>query len=191
MLQIGDTLISFDLLEKRFACDFGRCRGACCIEGDGGAPLTEDELKLIEENYASIMKYMAPAGIDSVAKCGFGEMDRDGDLVTPLVNGVECAYAIDRDGSCRCAIEMAWEAGECGFRKPISCHLYPVRIKAYDTFEAVNVHKWSICRCAFKKGAKDEMPLYVFLKEALIRKYGEEWYEMLSAAAKEFEAGNI
>ncbi|MBE6334088.1 MAG: DUF3109 family protein [Odoribacter sp.] len=191
MIQIEDSIVTFDLFEKHFSCDLAQCKGACCIEGDGGAPLDEEELKQIEDNYDSIKKYMKPAGITSVAECGFGEVDKDGDLVTPLINGVECAYAIDEGGSCWCAIEKAWAAGESSFRKPISCHLYPVRIKRYDSFEAVNVHKWSICKCAFKKGEREQMPLYKFLKDALIRKYGEEWYEMLCVAASEIESGAI
>ena len=191
MIQIKDTIISFDFFEKYFSCNLDVCKGMCCVEGDGGAPLEEEELKLIEDNYPAISRYMKPSGIRSVAECGFGEVDNDGDLVTPLINGAECAYAIDENGSCWCAIEKAWYAGECSFRKPVSCHLYPVRITKYDGFEAVNVHKWNICKCAFKKGDRDKVPLYQFLKEALIRKYGEEWYEMVLVAAKEIADGTI
>lgn len=191
MIQIGDTIVSFDIFEKKFCCDLQVCKGACCIDGDSGAPLEDSEMEQIAENYEGIKPYMKPAGVAVVDEEGFGGKDLDGDLVTPLINGGECAYAIDENGSCWCAIEKAWSEGKSSFRKPISCHLYPVRIKKYPDFETVNYHKWKICRCAVTKGERETMPLYRFLKDALIARYGEEWYEQLEYAAKEIEEGRI
>ncbi|MGL5682747.1 MAG: DUF3109 family protein [Marinifilaceae bacterium] len=191
MIQIDDTLISFDIFEKLFSCDLASCKGVCCIEGDSGAPLEESELQEIADNYEQIKPYMKPEGISAIETHGYGEIDSDGDLVTPLINGVECAYAIEENGSCWCAIEKAWYEGKCSFRKPISCHLYPIRITKYTEFEAVNYNKWSICKCALAKGKKEHMPVYKFLKEPLIRKYGEDWYKQLEVVAQEIEAGRI
>lgn len=191
MIQIGDAIVSFDIFEKKFSCDLVSCKGACCIDGDSGAPLGDGELEQIEQNYANIKNYMKPSGIATVEEQGFGGKDLDGDLVTPLINGVECAYAIDENGSCWCAIEKAWSEGKSTFRKPVSCHLYPIRIKKYPDFETVNYNKWKICHCAVLRGEREGIPLYRFLKEALIAKYGEEWYEQLEYAAKEIEAGRI
>lgn len=134
---------------------------------------------------------MREAGIKSVEENGFGNIDLQGDLVTPLINGVDCAYAIDENGSCWCAIEKAWFNKESSFRKPVSCHLYPIRISKYSNFDAVNFHKWKICTCARKKGERENIPVYKFLKEALIRKYGEEWYSQVEIAAKAIEDGSI
>lgn len=191
MIQIDDTLISLDIFEKLFSCDLQLCKGVCCIEGDSGAPLEQEELVAIEKNYEQIKPYMKAEGIRSVEEHGFGEIDSDGDLVTPLINGVECAYAIEEKGSCWCAIEKAWSEGKSTFRKPISCHLYPIRITKYTDFEALNYNKWSICKCALIKGKKERMPLYKFLKEPLIEKYGKDWYEQLEIVAKEIDEGRI
>lgn len=191
MIQIGNTIVSFDLFEKKFCCALAVCKGACCIEGDSGAPLEEGEIEQIGQNYGNIRAYMKPAGIAAVEEQGFGGCDLDGDLVTPLINGAECAYAIDENGSCWCAIEKAWTEGKSDFRKPISCHLYPVRVKKYPEFDAVNYHKWKICHGAVVNGEKEGIPVYRFVKDALIRRYGEAWYEQLEYAAGEIEAGRL
>lgn len=191
MIQIEDTIVSFDLFEKKFSCDLKQCKGICCVEGDSGAPLEKEEPYKIEENYEAIQCYMKPAGREAVQRQGFAVIDRDGDLVTPLIEGRECAYAIEEEGSCWCAIEKAWAEGKSGFRKPVSCHLYPVRVSRYEGFEALNYNKWDICHCAVLKGQQEGIPLYRFLKNALIERYGEEWYEQLEYAAKEIEAGHI
>lgn len=191
MLQIGKTLISFDVFEKKFCCDIAVCKGICCVEGDSGAPLEKSEPRNIEKNYGSIKKYMKPSGIAAVEQQGFAVVDRDGDLVTPLINGGECAYAIEEKGSCWCAIEKAWAEGKCDFRKPVSCHLYPIRITKFPEFEALNYNKWDVCACARIKGEREGIPLYRFLKEALIARYGEEWYQEVEFAAAEIEQGHI
>lgn len=191
MIQIENTLVSFDIFEKKFSCDLSRCKGICCIEGDLGAPMDADEIGKIENNYDSIKVYMKPAGIQAVEKQGLAVIDCEGDLGTPLIDHRECAYAIDENGCCWCAIEKAWTEGKSSFRKPLSCHLYPIRITKYAAFDAVNYNKWKICSCARVKGEQEEMPLYRFLKEALIRKYGADWYEQLEYAAHEIEAGHL
>lgn len=191
MIQIEDTIVSFDIFEKKFCCDVGYCKGVCCVEGDSGAPLNAEEPRKIEENYKGIKAYMKPEGVAAVEELGFSMIDRDGDLVTPLIAGRECAYAIEENGICWCAIEKAWVEGKSDFRKPVSCHLYPIRVTCYEGFEALNYNKWEICQCARLKGEREGIPLYRFLKEALITRYGEEWYKQLEYAAQEIEAGHI
>ncbi len=191
MIQIGDTLISFDVFEKKFCCDLQQCKGICCVEGDSGAPLEKSESRQIEKNYGGIRAFMKPEGIRAVEEQGFAVVDKDGDLVTPLIHGRECAYAIDENGGCWCAIEKAWTQGKSAFRKPVSCHLYPIRVTRYAGFEALNYHKWDICRCARVKGEQEGIPVYRFLKQALIDRYGEEWYRQVEYAAREIENGAI
>ncbi len=191
MIQIEDALVSFDIFEEKFCCDLAQCKGVCCVEGDSGAPLEKDEPEKIEANYGSVKSYMKAEGIVAVEEQGYAVIDRDGDLVTPLIHDRECAYAIEENGACWCAIEKAWTEGKSSFRKPISCHLYPIRISKYEGFEALNYNRWDICACARKKGWEEGIPLYRFLKDALIERYGREWYEQLEYAAREIEAGNI
>lgn len=190
MLQIGEAIVSLDVLEKRFCCDLQACRGACCIEGDSGAPLEEEEGALLQEHYPAIAPFMKAEGLQAVAGQGYAVVDSDGDLVTPLIDGKECAYAIEENGSCWCAIEKAWFAGKVSFRKPVSCHLYPIRITRYQQYEAVNYNQWHVCRGGRCRGEREDVPLYRFLKEPLIRKYGEEWYEQLCYAAEEVKNWN-
>lgn len=191
MIQIENAIVSFDIFEKKFCCDLQQCKGVCCVEGDSGAPLEKDEPARIEENYAGIQPFMKEEGIAAVGEQGFAVVDRDGDLVTPLICNRECAYAIEENGVCWCAIEKAWTQGKSKFRKPLSCHLYPIRITRYEGFEALNFNKWDICKCACMKGEQEKFPLYRFLKDALIERYGEEWYSQLEYAAAEIEAGRI
>lgn len=191
MIQIENTLVSFDIFEKKFCCDLTVCKGVCCIDGDSGAPLEKDEPRKLKQNYGSIKDFMKPEGILAVEKQGFAVIDKDGDLVTPLIEGCECAFAIEENGSCWCAVEKAWTQGKSDFRKPVSCHLYPIRITRYPEFEVLNYNKWEICQCARLKGEKEGIPLYRFLKEALVAHYSEEWYEQLEYAAQEIEAGRI
>lgn len=191
MIQIENTLVSFDIFEKKFCCDLGQCKGVCCVDGDSGAPLEKNEPRRIKENYNGIRPFMKPEGLKAVEEQGFSIIDRDGDLVTPLIAERECAYAIEENGVCWCAIEKAWTRGNSDFRKPISCHLYPIRITRYPEFEALNYNKWNICHCARVKGEQEGIPLYRFLKDALIARYGEEWYSQLEYAAQEIEAGHI
>jgi hypothetical protein len=176
-----------DLFEKRFICDTRKCRGLCCYYGDSGAPLTEREEGILEEIWPVVRKYMRPDGIAAVERNGTSMTDSDGDLVTPMVGSAECAYAIIEDDIYMCAIERAWHNGDIKFRKPESCHLFPVRVKRYREFDAVNYEEWKICKAAIEKGVSEDVPVYRFLEEPLKRVFGTEWYSELSAAAREIE----
>ena len=184
MIAIENTVVSEELLEKKFVCDLARCKGACCVEGESGAPLEKDERKFLEEVYPVIKDTLTKEGREAIEEQGTWIQDDDGDFVTPLVGGYrECAYTLFENGIAKCGIEKAFFEGKVKFRKPISCHLYPVRITKYKEYDAVNYEKWSVCKPACKLGEELKMPVYVFLKEALIRKYGENWYNELALAA--------
>ena len=187
IVQIGDTLISEEVVSEWFSCDYEVCRGKCCIVGDSGAPLGEDELESLERNYPVYSDLMQSKGRAAVSRLGFFDIDRDGDLVTPLCEGSEeCAYCFfEGAGNCLCAMERRWFEGRCDFRKPISCQLYPIRItRMPGGGEALNLHRWDICRDAFEKGKREGTRVYQFLKDPLVRKYGQEWWDMLDAAAR-------
>jgi hypothetical protein len=185
MLEIGRAIVSLDILEKHFLCDLLKCKGNCCVEGDSGALLTEGEAKEIEQNYPVFEKYIPEEHKKEVEKQGFSVIDFEGDLVTPLVNNRQCAYTFtDEKGILKCAIEKAYLEGEITFRKPLSCHLFPIRITEYQHFDAVNYQQLDICKPGRKCGAEQKLPLYKFLREPLIRKYGSEWYEQLVYAAE-------
>ncbi|MCH2198515.1 MAG: DUF3109 family protein [Flavobacteriales bacterium] len=189
MIQIGRTIISTELFDEQFMCDLAACKGACCVEGSSGAPLEESELDLLEQVYPHVKPYMTEEGIKSIEENGFFVVDQDGDYTTPLVNDAECAYTIfDADGTAKCGIEAAYLDKKIDWHKPISCHLYPIRIKALKDFDAVNYHKWHICKPACDCGAKLQMPVFRFCKSSIIRKYGEEYYEELEAAYRLWKA---
>ena len=183
MLQIGKAIVSLDVIEKKFICDISKCFGACCVEGDSGAPLEEEEKQIIEDIYPDIKEYLTDKGIQEIEKQGTSVIDDDGDLVTPIINGKECVYTIFENGVAQCGIEKAYFDGKISYRKPISCQLYPIRIDKYPEFEAVNYNKWEICKPARELGFKKGVPVYQFLKEPLIRKYGSDWYKELEYAA--------
>ena len=188
MIQIDDKLISEDLFSEEFVCNLAKCKGICCVEGDAGAPLDEDETKILDEIYPKIKSYLRPEGIQAIEEHGTYTLDFEGDLVTPLVNNAECAYVIfDEKGYTKCAIEKAYEDGVIEWQKPISCHLYPIRITEYSNFSAINYHEWDICSDACTLGKELGVKVYQFLKKPLIRKYGEEFYQTLSEAAEEWE----
>lgn len=188
MIQIDDKLISEDLFSEEFVCNLAKCKGICCVEGDAGAPLDEDETKILDEIYPKIKPYLRPEGIQAIEEQGTYTLDFEGDLVTPLVNNAECAYVIfDEKGYTKCAIEKAYEDGVIDWQKPISCHLYPIRITEYSNFSAINYHEWDICSDACTLGKELGVKVYQFLKKSLIRKYGEEFYQTLSEAAEEWE----
>ena len=188
MIQIDDKLISEDLFSEEFVCNLAKCKGICCVEGDAGAPLDEDETKILDEIYPKIKSYLRPEGIQAIEEQGTYTLDFEGDLVTPLVNNAECAYVIfDEKGYTKCAIEKAYEDGVIDWQKPISCHLYPIRITEYSNFSAINYHEWDICSDACTLGKELGVKVYQFLKKPLIRKYGEEFYQTLSEAAEEWE----
>ena len=188
MIQIDDKLISEDLFSEEFVCNLAKCKGICCVEGDAGAPLDEDETKILDEIYPKIKSYLRPEGIQAIEEHGTYTLDFEGDLVTPLVNNAECAYVIfDEKGYTKCAIEKAYEDGVIDWQKPISCHLYPIRITEYSNFSAINYHEWDICSDACTLGKELGVKVYQFLKKPLIRKYGEDFYQTLSEAAEEWE----
>lgn len=187
IVQIDDCLISEDVFAEYFCCDYEVCKGKCCIVGDSGAPMEESEIELCERDYDVYKGLMSEAGRESAEANGFFEIDREGDIVTPLVPGTEeCAYThFDDQGNCLCAIEMCHLAGKCAFRKPISCSLYPVRVSRLSNGTlALNVHHWDICRDAFEKGRREGVRVYQFLKEPLTRRFGEDFYAQMCAAAE-------
>lgn len=185
MIIVDHTIVSDDLYLVRFACHLPRCLGSCCVGGDAGAPLEEGEISVMEDYLEDIIPHMTEGGIRTVREGGVFDYDVHGHFVTPLINDGECAFTNFENGIAYCAIERAHERGVIPFKKPVSCHLYPVRVSKYNEFDAVNYHKWNICKPALKKGKKEGLPLYRFLKKALIRKFGMEWYQRLEAAISE------
>jgi hypothetical protein len=186
MLQVGNTLVSLDLIEKQFVCNLSKCKGACCVQGDSGAPLEDEEVELLESEYPKVKPYLRDISIETIEKNGKWQIDSDGDKVTTLVDNKECVFVVFEKGVATCAIEKAYFDGKTNFRKPVSCHLYPVRLTKYSNFVAVNYHEWDVCKPATKLGSKLEKPLFVFLKEALVRKFGNEWYDELELSASEY-----
>ncbi len=186
MIAIDNTLVSEYLLEKKFLCDLAACKGECCVAGDSGAPLEKEELEILDEIYPKVKPYMNKKGIKAVEAAGTHVIDTDGEYTTTLVApGAECAFVIfDEKNIAKCAIEQAFNDGAIKWQKPISCHLYPVRITPYKNYDAVNYHRWEVCKPACECGAKLDVPLYKFLKTPLIRKYGKNWYKQLELAAK-------
>lgn len=185
MFQLGKTIVSDDLLEKEFVCNLTACKGACCVAGEAGAPLEQKELDILDREYDKIKRYLRPEGIAAIDEQGTWVEREDGALETPLVNGAECAYTtFSENGTALCGIEAAYRDGATAFYKPISCHLYPVRIQEYTDFKAVNYHKWDICDPACALGEELSVPVYKFLKESLVRKFGLAWYEELEHIAQ-------
>jgi hypothetical protein len=180
MMKVGEVLVSDDIRDKEFVCNLEKCKGACCVEGDFGAPLLQEELAILEEIYPKVKKYLSPEGIKEIEKQGTHTIDDEGELCTPIISGRECVYAIyDEKKILKCGIEQAHKAGDIDWKKPISCHLYPIRITKKKDFEAINYHKWHICTPACALGKELQVPVYKFLRDPLIRKYGEPWYNEL------------
>lgn len=178
MIAIGNTLLSLDLFEELFACDLSACRGACCVEGESGAPLAPEELAEIDHVFEIVKPRLRPEGLAVIEERGRYEKDDDGDWVTPIIDGMECVYAtFDTDGTAKCAFDQAFRAGEIDFQKPISCHLYPIRVKELRDFTALNYHRWPICDGARSCGARLNTTIVEFCREALVRRFGEDWYE--------------
>lgn len=188
MIEIGRTIISRDIFEQHFLCDLLKCRGACCVEGDSGAPLTKEEAETIEREFIGFQEYLPGKHKHEIEKQGYSVIDKDGDLVTPLINNRQCVYSFtDEKGILKCAIEKAHFEGKTTFRKPVSCHLFPIRITEYKRYDAVNYQELAICIPGRDCGKSAKLPLYKFLKEPLIRKYGEEWYSELEVVAEYLE----
>lgn len=187
MLQIQDTLVSLDLAERFFCCDLDSCLGECCIEGDAGAPITEEEYKKLKEVLPVVWDELLPAARERIEEAGVGYIDEEGDLVTQIVDGRNCVFTTYAPGGmCHCAIEKAYREGRCDFRKPISCYLYPLRLTRYPSFTAVNYHRWKICRCAEVLGRREGIRLYQFLRQPLIDRFGQEWYDELVMACEAY-----
>lgn len=191
MLIVDDILVSDDVIDVCFVCDLDKCKGACCVEGDVGAPLDENEIGILEDIVDIVKPYMSSGAVQEVETNGVFDYDAAGNFVTPLVNGVDCVYLRYEGDLAMCAIEKAYNEGMLGdvdWKKPISCHLYPIRIAKFGGSEALNYDKWSICKCALKNGNKYGVKIYEFLKEPLIRKYGEDWYSKLELLVKDGES---
>jgi hypothetical protein len=188
MIDIANTLISDDVLQKQFVCNLSKCKGACCVEGDLGAPLESDEKDILDDIYPLVRPYLRKEGIEAIESQGTWVLDDFNEFSTPLVNNQECAYVIyDDNGTLKCAIEKAYLDGKVDFKKPISCHLYPIRTSNLLDMTAVNYDIWDICSDACTLGQELQVPVYKFLKEPLIRKFGAEWYAKLETVAKELE----
>ena len=191
MIQIEDKIISLDLFKVRFRCDLTACRGECCVEGNAGAPLEIEECTELEDQYENYKPYMKPEGVEAVMEQGFAVLDDDGDLTTTLINGAECAYSIESEGGTWCAIEKAWVEGKTPFRKPISCHLYPIReVKFSNGTVGLQYHRWNICRAAEVLGRQHDQPLYAALREPIVRRFGQEFFEQLLEADRLISSGS-
>jgi len=189
MFQLKNTIISEDIIEKDFVCNLNACKGECCIAGEAGAPLEEKEVQILENIYQNVKPFLRPEGIAAIEAQGTSIKTASGELETTLVNGAECAYVTFNDkGFASCGIEDAYNDGKVDFRKPISCHLYPVRVQEYSSFSAVNYHRWPICDDACTLGKELQVPVYKFTKNALVRKFGEAWYAELERAAEEMKS---
>ncbi len=193
ILQIGEILLSSDILAEQFCCDLSACKGECCIEGDAGAPVTLDEVMQIEDSLDACWSSLSASAQAVIDKQGVAYTDQEGDLVTSIVNGKDCVFTYyDRlvvdglpvDNCCLCAIEKAYRTGRSSFCKPISCALYPIREKRFgDGTVALNYHKWAVCKAAVEKGHELGMPVYRFLEGPLVRRFGKEWYDELCSVA--------
>jgi hypothetical protein len=180
MIEVGNVLVHEDVVKENFVCNLNKCKGACCLEGDSGAPLNADELDILNEIYPKVKPFMNAKGIKTIEKNGTYVKDFEGDYTTPCVDvNKECAYVIFENGITKCAIEKAYENGAINWKKPISCHLYPIRITKYPEFDVLNYDRWSICSPACSFGSELKVRVHEFLKAPLIRKYGEEWYQEL------------
>lgn len=188
MLIVGNAIVSEDVIEKKFACNTLACHGACCVQGDAGAPLLPDEIHIIAKELPVISDFLSKEGLQLIHEQGFHTTDPDGEAVTTCLPGGECSFLVYEGITATCGIENAWKAGKSTFQKPVSCHLYPIRAKQYGEYMALNYHRWDICEPACQRGNEENIPVYAFLKDALIRKMGAEWYTEFEAIAKDWES---
>lgn len=185
LIEVKDAVVSTQIFERKFVCDLNACKGACCIEGDAGAPLTFEEIDLLEDNLEHILPFMRPEGVAEVERAGVFYIDDENEPVTALINGGECAFVyFDDNGITKCAIEQAYTTGKTNFKKPISCHLYPIRVKKFNDLQALTYDVWPICAPACSCGEQLDVPVFRFLKEPLIRAFGEEFFEELVVVDK-------
>jgi hypothetical protein len=181
IIEIEGNIVSTELLTERFCCDLAACRGACCVEGNEGAPLSEKEAAIIKREYPSFRQYMKHAGRTTVERDGFAVLDEYGDLTTTLIDGAECAFSYEKNGVTLCAIELAFLDGLTEFRKPVSCHLYPIRLIEFSGGAVgLQYHRWGVCRAAAGRGEV----IYKALREPLARRFGEEFFEALAEAER-------
>ncbi len=186
MFQLGKTIVSEELIEKDFVCNLNACKGQCCVDGDAGAPLEDQETEILVDIYADVKPFLRPEGIAAIENQGAFVKGADDEWETPLIDGSECAYVIySESNTAKCGLEEAYNQGITSWKKPVSCHLYPVRVKEYTELTAVNYHKWEICDPACALGDELKMPIYKFVKEALVRKFGQSWYDELETIAKD------
>jgi hypothetical protein len=189
MIEIGRTILSLDVFEKHFVCDLLRCKGGCCVEGDSGAPVTDEESQKIKEIYPVVKDSLPSKNVEAIENQGLFYIDQEGDLVTSLVDNRECVFSFrDEKGILKCAIEKAYREGKSDFIKPLSCHLFPIRVKEYKRFDAINYEELEICKPGRECGASQQVPLYRFLKEPLVRKYGAEWFAQVEIAAEHLQS---
>ena len=187
MIEIEDKIISDELFEKKFVCDLQKCKGGCCVEGDSGAPLRSKEINEIAKNLSIIKSEMSTKGLNAIKNNDFHYVDSDGDKVTKLVDGKECVFVVfDKNNIAKCSIESAFRKNKINFNKPISCHLYPVRVKKYDSFTAINVDSWHVCKPACECGIELNVPVFKFLKDAIVRSWGLDFYYHLDSVYNEF-----
>ena len=187
MVEIEDKIISDELFEKKFVCDLQKCKGGCCVEGDSGAPLKSKEIKEIAKNLSIIKSEMSKKGINAIKNNDFHYVDLDGDKVTKLVDGKECVFVVfDKNNIAKCSIESAYRKNKINVNKPISCHLYPVRVKKYDSFTAVNVDSWHVCKPACECGTELNVPVFKFLKDAIVRSWGLDFFFHLDSVYNVF-----
>ena len=187
MIEIDDKILSNELFEKKFVCDLQKCKGACCVEGDSGAPLTSEEVNSIGNHINLIKEEMSPSGLSAIENKDFYYVDEDGEEVTSLVNNKECVFVFrDQNNIAKCSIESAYRKNKINFNKPISCHLYPIRVRKYESFKAINVHNWHICKPACDCGSQLNIPVFKFLKEAIIRSWSKEFYDQLEDIYQQF-----
>lgn len=186
MIQIDDVLVSVDCLSEKFCCDLEACKGICCVEGDAGAPVDLDEVAGIEEALPEVWPMLSASAQAVIDRQGVAYTDEEGDLVTSIVNGKDCVFTCyDEAGHCYCALEKAFREGRTRFFKPLSCHLYPIRLKKIGDGVALNYHRWEVCKMAVEKGRRLNLPVYRFLREPLVRRFGEAWYAELEQVADE------
>lgn len=187
MIRIGDAVVSLDVIERYFCCDIADCKGACCIEGDAGAPITDEEEEALKASLPFVKEYLSPQALQVIQTQGVSYTDIEGDLVTSVIGNRDCVFCTyTTDGICLCALEKICDEGKIPFKKPVSCHLYPVRITRYPNFTAVNYDRRTICSGAEKKGKAMKIRVYQFLKAPLIRYFGQEWYDELAFVAAEY-----
>ncbi len=188
IIQVGNVLVSPDIFTEKFCCDLDKCKGQCCVEGDAGAPVTLDEIGGIEDSLDTVWTDMSASAQAIVDKQGVAYVDQEGDLVTSIVNGKDCVFTCYENGCCLCALERAYRAKKTDFVKPISCALYPIRVKAFnnDTF-GINYNRWDVCKDAVIKGKELNLPVYMFLEGPLTRRFGVEWYKELCEVAEQLE----